>query len=298
MRQMPLRNLHARTSARRTPGGLLARSTVAALLAMLAALAGCSVSEDEERQLGEDNARQINEQLPLVGDPEVTTYINDLGRRIATRTSRPDLDWRFYVVDSRQVNAFAVPGGFIYVNRGLVERAETMSELAGVLGHEIGHVVLRHSVKQMEKAGRANVGITLVCSLTGMCNSAVTQMAISVAGTAWFARHSRMDEAAADSDAVVNVLRVGIDPAGIPRMFETLQRERRARPGAVEGWFASHPLEEERVERTRLLVQELAGGRGARLAADSDAYQRFRRRLAAMPPPRMDELPAAERGGR
>lgn len=262
--------------------------------ALLLALAGCSVSEDDERALGEDNARQINEQVPLVTDPEVSAYINDLGRSIASRTSRSSLEWRFYVVDSRQVNAFAVPGGFIYVNRGLVERAETMSELAGVLGHEIGHVVLRHSVKQMEKAGRANVGITVVCSLTGMCNSAVTQMAISVAGTAWFARHSRMDEAAADSDAVGNVLRAGIDPMGIPRMFETLQKERRTHPSTVEGWFASHPLEEERVERTRRLVQELPDTRTSRLAADSEAYQRFRARLAALPPPAMDALPAGQ----
>ena len=84
-----------------------------------------------------------------------------LGDSIAHVTKRSDLDWQFYVVDSPEVNAFAVPGGFIYVNRGLIERAQNMAQVAGVLGHEIGHVTRRHSIKQMEKAQGANIGLTL-----------------------------------------------------------------------------------------------------------------------------------------
>ena len=119
----------------------------------------CEVSEDQEVQLGRQNAEQINSQLRLMRDPIVTNYVRDLGLSIARTTPRADLDWQFIVVDSREVNAFALPGGFIYVNRGLIERAERLDELAGALGHEIGHVVRRHSVQQMEKRNGANVAV-------------------------------------------------------------------------------------------------------------------------------------------
>jgi predicted Zn-dependent protease len=137
----------------------------------------CEISEDQERSLGESYAEQIAAQLPLVRDPAVNAYVTELGNRIARGTSRADLDWRFHVVDAREVNAFAIPGGFVYINRGLVERADNMSELAGVLGHEIGHVVLRHSVEQMEKSTKTNVGIAVVCTLTGWCESGTAQVA-------------------------------------------------------------------------------------------------------------------------
>src|SRR5436190_19823568 len=132
--------------------------TMATVAAMFVAVA-CGVSEDQEVQLGRQNAEQINSQLVLVRDPIVTNYVRDLGLSIARTTPRADLDWQSFVVDSREVNAFALPGGFIYVNRGLIERAERLDELAGALGHEIGHVVRRHSVQQMEKRNGANVAV-------------------------------------------------------------------------------------------------------------------------------------------
>jgi len=273
---------------------LRARALGAGLAALLiAGLAGCRISEDQERQIGEQDAREINAQLPLVSDPRVTDYVTQLGLAIARRTERANLDWRFFVVDSREVNAFAVPGGYIYVNRGLIERTRSMDELAGVLGHEIGHVVLRHSVKQMEKTGKVNAGISLVCALSSMCSSEVTRAAISVAGTAWFARHSRHDEAAADSDAVENVVRAGISPSGIPSMFETLLQERRMQPGMVGGWFASHPLEEDRIRATRRILEGLDPRALRGLRADTQDYHRFVAYVRALPPPRMNNLPSA-----
>ena len=114
-----------------------------------------------------------------------------LGDSIARLTSRTDLTeqrWHFYVVDSKEVNAFAVPGGYVYVNRGLIERTQRMDQLAGVLGHEIGHVVRRHSIKQMQQQQGANIGVTLACVLTSVCNSQAGQAAIQVGGTALFAQ--------------------------------------------------------------------------------------------------------------
>src|SRR3981081_842614 len=130
-------------------------------VAVTGSLVACGISQQQEVQMGQEYAQQINAQLPIVRDPEVNRYVNVLGDSIARLTSRRDLDWQFFVVDSKEVNAFAVPGGFVYVNRGLIERAAQMDELAGVLGHEIGHVVRRHTVKQMEKQQGANIGVTL-----------------------------------------------------------------------------------------------------------------------------------------
>ncbi len=135
------------------------------------------------------------------------------------------------MVDSKEVNAFAVPGGYVYVNRGLIERATNMDELAGVLGHEIGHVVLRHSVKQMQQAQGANVGLTLACVLTRVCQNQAAGAAIQIGGSALFAKFSRDDEAQADRVGVKYVTRAGIDPHGMPQMFQTLLDERKSQAG-------------------------------------------------------------------
>jgi predicted Zn-dependent protease len=196
---------------------------IIAPLALAASLSACGVSQQQEVQMGQEYSQQINAQLPIVSDPEANRYINVLGDQIASKTSRADLDWHFYIVDSKEVNAFAVPGGYVYVNRGLIERTSNMDELAGVLGHEIGHVVRRHSIKQMEKEQGANVGITLACVLTNICNSQAAGALINVGGTAVFARFSRQDEAEADQEAVTNTFLAGINPNGIVTMFEKLR---------------------------------------------------------------------------
>src|SRR6478735_6367983 len=96
------------------------------MLAAMTMLAACSVSQDKEVELGRENATQINAKLPIVRDPVVAEYVQQLGLDLAKRTSRADLDWRFFVVDSKEVNAFALPGGFIYINRGLIDRAQSL----------------------------------------------------------------------------------------------------------------------------------------------------------------------------
>src|SRR5215210_557442 len=148
------------------------------LAALILPVAACSVSQDEEVALGHDNAVQINAQLPIVTDPALSRYIQDLGLSIARTTSRSDLDWHFYLVNTKQVNAFALPGGYVYVNRGLIETTDRLDELTGTLGHEIGHVIQRHSVKQMQEAQKANVGVAVLCTLTNICNSGLAQAAV------------------------------------------------------------------------------------------------------------------------
>ena len=261
------------------------RSRLALLAALTVAIASCSVSEDEEVKIGRDNAAQINAKLPIVRDPVIADYVQQLGMSMARNTSRADLDWRFFVVDSKDVNAFALPGGFIYVNRGLIERAQQLDELAGALGHEIGHVVRRHSVQQMQKGKKANVAITLTCTLTSICSSEVANAAIQIGGAALFAKYSRHDEIEADSEAVVNVMRAGIDPQGIPMLFERLIEERKTSPMAIEAFFASHPLEEDRVRGTRRAISEIDPAELRNLRTDEPSYAAFRARLHALPPP-------------
>jgi predicted Zn-dependent protease len=255
------------------------------------AVGACAVSTQQEVQLGQDYAQQINAQLPIIDDPEINRYINVLGDSIARLADDRSLDWRFYVVDSKEVNAFAVPGGFIYVNRGLIERTNNMSQLAGVLGHEIGHVTERHSVEQMQKAQGANIGVTLACVLTSVCNNQAAGAAINVAGGAVFAKFSRSAEEEADQEAIQNVIRAGIHPDGIPEMFEILLAERQRQPGGVDSWFATHPLEESRIAATRAAISKIDPAILKSLIRDSQNFQRFQERIRSLPP-----SPAARQG--
>jgi predicted Zn-dependent protease len=259
--------------------------TAAALSgAIVLGASGCAISQQQEIDMGQQYAQQINAQLPIIADPEINRYINVLGDSIAHLTSRGDLDWHFYVVDSKEVNAFAVPGGFVYVNRGLIERATQMDQLAGVLGHEIGHVVRRHSVKQMQQAQKANIGVSLACILTRVCESQAAGTLINVAGSAVFAKFSRTDEAEADAEGIKNTIRAGISPQGIPEMFQILLDERKTRPAGVEAWFATHPMEEDRIAATEAEIKQYDPAVLRSLTRDSQNFHRFKDRVASLPP--------------
>jgi predicted Zn-dependent protease len=247
-------------------------------------VAGCAVSTQQEVEMGTNYAQQINAQLPIVQDPEVVRYINVLGDSISKLADERNLDWHFYVVDAQEVNAFAVPGGYVYVNRGLIERAQKLDQLAGVLGHEIGHVVKRHSVKQMQQAQKANIGVTLACVLTSICNSDAAQAAIQVGGAAVFASFSRKDESEADQEGIKNVVRAGISPMGIPEMFQILLDERKRAPAGVEAWFATHPTEESRIAETTAMIKQIDPAILATLVEDSQNFHRFKQRIQSLPP--------------
>lgn len=262
-------------------------------LALAATTAGCAISTQQEVQMGTEYAQQINAQLPIIKDPEVVRYINVLGDSIAKLADDRTIDWQFFVVNSPEVNAFAIPGGYVYVNRGLVERAQKMDQLAGVLGHEIGHVVRRHSVKQMEQAQGANIGVTLACVLTQICNNQATAAAINVGGNALFAKFSRDDEAQADEEGVKNTVRAGIDPRGIPEMFQILLNERERSPSSVDAWFATHPLEEDRIQATQAQIARIDPAILNTLTKDSQSFQAFKQRVRSLP-----AAPAATRAGR
>ena len=247
--------------------------------------AACGVSTQQEVQMGQEYSAQINAQLPIVQDPEINRYVNVLGDSIANLADDRGIDYHFYIVNAAEINAFAVPGGFVYVNRGLIDRTQNLSQLAGVLGHEIGHVVRRHSVKQMEKAQGANIGVVLGCTLLNACNSQAAQAAINIGGSALFAKFSRDDERQADEEGVKNTIRAGISPRGIPDMFRILLAEKQTNSGAVEGWFATHPGEEDRVRDTEAMIATYDPAILRTLTVNTSNYNAFKARVRTLPAP-------------
>jgi predicted Zn-dependent protease len=146
-------------------------------------LGACGISEDQELAIGAADAAKVDSELPILRDSVITEYVSKLGRS-ALQTSRADLDWHFAVVNSSEVNAFALPAGFIYVNRGAIEQADREDELAGIMGHEIGHVVRRHAVEQLQKREGADVALVMLCTLTRACATASGRVAIGVGANA------------------------------------------------------------------------------------------------------------------
>lgn len=256
---------------------------LAAALAV-ACTTSCLASTQQEVDLGNEYAAQVAQQLPLIRDPEVARYVTLLGDSIARVSDDRSLRWSFNVVDQMDINAFAVPGGHIYVYRGLIDKTANMSELAGVIGHEIAHVTRRHSMLQMRDQQRANVGVTVGCILAPqVCNSGLGSAAINIGGGAAFAKFSRDDEAEADESGVTFVTRAGIDPRGMPSMFRTLIAVRKTNPGAVDNFFASHPVEESRVQKTEAAIARINPVVLKSLTRDSRAFQAFKSRLSSLP---------------
>jgi predicted Zn-dependent protease len=262
------------------------------VLSSLAVASACSVSQSDERAIGSANAAQVDSQLPIVHDTAVDRFVTELGRSMASRTSRADLDWRFAVVNSSEVNAFALPGGFIYVNRGAIEQADRLDEIAGIMGHEIGHVVKRHSVQQIQGKERQAVELVLLCTLTRICHTIGGRLAVQVGADALSAKYSQHDEAEADSEGVVNTLRVGIDPEGLPAFFEKLFEEQKRQPSLVQAFFSTHPSDESRVAATRRQIAGLRIDPKKDLVRDTPEFHAIQALVRAWPaPPKPDSTP-------
>ena len=254
-------------------------------------VAGCAsagaVSTQQEVQLGAQEAQQVDAQLPMLNDAQIDQYVNTLGNEIASRTSRSDLQWHFAVVNTSDVNAFALPGGYIYVNRGVLERASNASELAGVLGHEIEHVVRRHSVKQMAQMQNANIGVALGCALARVCDSPAAQAAVNVAGGAYFAKNSRADEVQADEGGFQNVVRAGLNPTGMLTIYQKLLQEEQSKgggSGGVSAWFTDHPGTQDRIADIQRMLGQVPQSQLSSLTTDTPAYDRIHQRVLALPP--------------
>lgn len=273
---------HRAASARRSRGARV--TSMGFVFLSFLVTAACSVSTSDERELGAQQAAQVDSELPLVHDTAVEGFIATLGKSIASHTDRADLDWRFAVVNTAEVNAFALPGGFIYVNRGLIEQTDRLDELAGVMGHEIGHVVRRHSAKQIEASERRDVGLVLLCTLTRVCRSLGGRIAVQVGADAMAAKYSQQDELEADAEAVPNTLHAGIDPEGMPAFLEKLMDQQKEQPTAVQAFFSTHPTNEARITALRKRIASF-GPLPKTLLRDTPDFHAMQARLRALPPP-------------
>lgn len=265
-------------------------------LGMLAVLVACSVSERQEREMGSAEAASIDSEVPVVTDTAITQFVTRLGRSLWSQTDRAELDWKITVVNAWPVNAFALPGGYVYVTRGLIEQSSRLDELAGVMGHEVAHVGLRHSVKQLEKAKQQDVGLVLLCSLTGLCNTIGGSIAVQIGADAQTAHYSQQHELEADAAGVDITRRAGIDPEGLPRFLESVLARREVQPTPLEAFFASHPTDESRIAALRREIAAHSVTPGTTLLRDTPEYQAFRDRVRALPipPPPFDTLGATE----
>lgn len=250
--------------------------------AVALSVTACAVSTQQELEMGAQYAAEINRQLPIVRDGSANSYINQLGDQIA-RTGQRGFNYTFYIVNSDQVNAFAVPGGHVYVNRGLIERTRNLSELAGVLAHEIGHVEHRHGAEQMERMQRANLGVNLAFILLGRQPGPVEGTLVNAAGTAYFARHSREAEYEADASAIPMLLAARINPNGLVTMFQLLISQQQRQPSTVEGWFSTHPTTQDRVQNTQRMIAQVPASQMRNLTSNTSAYNSFKSRLRSMP---------------
>jgi predicted Zn-dependent protease len=206
------------------------------------------MSEKDEIQLGRGVAANLLGVAPLVPDPQLQAYVNRLGKWLALHTDRPNLPWAFGVLDTESVNAFAAPGGYVFITRGLLLQMRDEAELAGVLAHEIGHVVERHALETMKKGALLEfAGETLSEALRKEGSPEFTKLVS--AGTEIFARGlDKEDEFAADRFGVVIAARAGYDAYGLPAMLQTLAAIN-PKDDAVALMFKTHPDPAERLER-------------------------------------------------
>jgi len=215
------------------------------------------LSEAQEIAMGREADVEVRRQMGLYDDDGLQRYVEEIGLELAARSHRPDLPWSFTVVDSPVVNAFALPGGFIYLTRGIMAFLDDEADLAGVLGHEIGHVTARHTVQAYTRASGAQLGL-LVGGIISPAVRAVGDLAGSGLGVL-FLRYGRNAELQADRLGAEYAVAGGWDPMGVQDMLTTLSRisEGSDRAG-VPNWLSTHPEAADRVERIRPALSELA----------------------------------------
>ena len=214
------------------------------------------MSEAQEIELGRQSDAEIRKSMGVYQDAELQRYVQEIGLRLAKASERPNLPWTFAVVDSPAINAFAVPGGFIYLTRGILPFLDDEAELAGVLGHEIGHVTARHSVQQHSRQTAAGVGLGVLGILIPAVGRAAPIAEVGLG--ALFLKYGRDDEREADRLGIAYTARTGWDPAGVAGMLETLAQldEASGQRRGVPNWLSTHPAPADRVAEVQDLIAE------------------------------------------
>ncbi len=236
------------------------------------------VSEGQEIEMGRQADPVIVAQMGLYPDSAVQRYVRDIGLRMAALSERPDLPWTFRVLDDPTVNAFALPGGFIYITRGILSHLDSEAELAGILGHEIGHVTARHSANQMSRAQLAQVGlgVGMILSETVRSYGGLASQSLGLL----FLKFGRDDESQADELGIRYMTRMGYDPRELAGVMTMLSRTSQLASGGGRApeWLSTHPDPD---NRSQSILDQVAAGDYA--AATTVERASFLRRLDDMP---------------
>jgi len=249
------------------------------LMLGLASLAGCAVnpvsgetemafiSEEKEIELGKKNDAEIRKQYGVYADEKLQTYVNSIGQSLAKSSHRPNIKYTFTVLDSPEINAFALPGGYVYITRGILAYINSEAELAAIIGHEIGHVTARHGVQQYSKATATSIGITIATIMVPELRTDVSQQLLNVLGNAIISGYGREAELEADRLGAEYIARDGyrpsamIDVIGVLKNQEEFERERAKRenrePRVYHGVFASHPSADNRLQQVVAQAEQL-----------------------------------------
>ena len=237
------------------------------LILSLSMLSGCAtnpatkelefmlVSEDKEFKIGQGVDKKVREDMGVYLElPELRSYVKQMVTAIGRQSDRPELIYRLEIIDSPDFNAFAVPGGFVYVHRGLLERMNSSDELASVMGHEIAHVAVRHSAAQISKAQLMNIGLIALAVGTQGAVQDFGQL-INLGAAMAFNKFSRDDEREADHFGTEYVMRAGYNPKSSIDVMQQIQKLHEREPSTFEVWFMTHPPTSERIEN---LSQDIA----------------------------------------
>ncbi|HEX8068571.1 MAG TPA: M48 family metallopeptidase [Pyrinomonadaceae bacterium] len=210
-------------------------------------------SMEKEVALGRQLAAEVDRQAKFIDDPLITEYINRVGQNIVLH-SDAKVPFTIKVIDSDEVNAFALPGGFFYVNKGLILAADNEAEVAGVMAHEIAHVAARHAVENQAKGNAMEIGALIGSIFTGGIAGMVYQNLAGFGLLAAFMKFSRAAESEADKLGVQYMYAAGYDPNAMSTMFEKLAAQNKKKPGLISKAFATHPQSTERLDASRALV--------------------------------------------
>jgi predicted Zn-dependent protease len=225
------------------------------------------VSEAQEIAMGQQADADVRREMGIYDDPELQRYVSDIGYKLAKLSHRPNLPWQFAVVDHPAVNAFALPGGFIYITRGILPYLDDEAELAGVLGHEIGHVTARHSAQQ---ATRAMLGQGAMIGLSIFVPATQPFGDVGSAGMGvLFMKFGRDDEREADRVGMDYAAKGGWDPAGVPGLLQTLARMDELSERGVPNWLSTHPEPASRVAEAGPIAVKLASPTAAERNRDA-----------------------------
>jgi predicted Zn-dependent protease len=215
-------------------------------------------SPEQDVEVGQQSAVEAEQQLPILNDTQVNSYVNQIGQRLAANAGGPQFQYRFRIVNASDINAFALPGGYIYINRGVIDNARNEGELAGVIAHEISHVALRHGTHQASKAYLAQAGISILGGLLGGKVGQGTAQVINAIGgfglNALFLKYSRDIETQADIRGSQILTASGYTPVDMINFFKTLER---VDPSKKTNFLADHPAPPDRIARIEKEAQLL-----------------------------------------